>query len=91
MSTYFSPPLTLPTASVPAFIALAGPEDSAREDLSGEAQMGLNKIFEADGALGGDAQILPSRNLRCHRVTPLPEFAGSVPSSLRDNRPFSVV
>ena len=75
MSTYFSAPLSLPTASVPAFIALAGPADSAREDLSGEAQMGLNKILEADGALGGDA----------------PEFAGSVPSSLRDNRPFSVV
>ena len=50
MSTYFSAPLSLPTASVPAFIALAGPEDSAREGLSGEAQMGLDTIFEADGA-----------------------------------------
>ena len=96
MSTYFSAPLSLPTASVPAFIALAGPEESARESLSGEAQIGLDKIFEADGALSGQAPmlartVLPSRNLRCHRVMPLPEFAGSVPSLLRDSRPFSVV
>lgn len=75
MSTYFSAPLTLPTASVPAFIALAGPEDSAREGLSGEAQMGLDTIYEADGALGGDAQILlaPIRE----DSTPLTQFAVS--------------
>lgn len=73
MSTYFSAPLSLPTASVPAFIALAGPTDSAREGLSGEAQMGLDKIFEADGALGGQAQMLlaPIRE----DSTPLTQFA----------------
>ena len=56
MSTYFSAPLSLPTASVPAFIALAGPADSAREGLSTEAQMGLDKIFEADGQLRAQAR-----------------------------------
>ena len=73
MSTYFSAPLTLPTASVPAFIALAGPEDSAREGLSGEAQMGLDTIYEADGALSGQAQMLlaPIRE----DSTPLTQFA----------------
>ena len=75
MSTYFSAPLSLPTASVPAFIALAGPEESARESLSGEAQMGLDKIFEADGALSGQAQTLlaPIRE----DSTPLTQFAVS--------------
>lgn len=73
MSTYFSAPLSLPTASVPAFIALAGPEESAREGLSTKAQMGLDKIFEADGALGGQAQMLlaPIRE----DSTPLTQFA----------------
>ena len=56
MSTYFSAPLSLPTASVPAFIALAGPADSAREGLSGEAQMGLDTIYEADGQLRTQAR-----------------------------------
>ena len=49
MSTFFLSPLTLPIASVPAFIALAGPEESAREGLSGQTQMGLDMIYEADG------------------------------------------
>ena len=40
MSTYFSAPLSLPTASVPAFIALAGPAESARESLSAEGFRG---------------------------------------------------
>ena len=73
MSTYFSAPLSLPTASVPAFIALAGTEESAREGLSTEAQMGLDKIFEADGALSGQAQMLlaPIRE----DSTPLTQFA----------------
>ena len=73
MSTYFSAPLSLPTASVPAFIALAGPEESAREGLSGEAQLGLDKVFEADGALSGQAQMLlaPIRE----DSTPLTQFA----------------
>ena len=44
MSTFFLSPLTLPIASVPAFIALAGPEESAREGLSGQTQMGLDMI-----------------------------------------------
>ena len=56
MSTYFSAPLTLPTASVPTFIALVGPADSAREGLSGQAQMGLDTIFEADGQLRAQAR-----------------------------------
>ena len=73
MSTYFSAPLTLPTASVPAFIALAGTEESAREGLSTEAQMCLDKIFEADCALSGQAQMLlaPIRK----DSTPLTQFA----------------
>ena len=75
MSTYFSAPLSLPTASVPAFIALAGPEESAREGLSGEAQLGLDKVFEADGALSAQAQMLlaPIRE----DSTPLTQFAVS--------------
>ena len=75
MSMYFSAPLSLPTALVPAFIALADPGESAREGLSTEAQMGLDKIFEADGALGGDAQMLlaPIRE----DSTPLTQFAVS--------------
>ncbi|MBS4796217.1 MAG: hypothetical protein KH004_02800, partial [Actinomyces sp. oral taxon 181] len=56
MSTFFLSPLTLPTASVPAFIALAGPEDSAREGFSGQAQMGLDPIYEADGQLRAQAR-----------------------------------
>ena len=73
MSTYVSAPLSLPTASVPAFIALAGPEESAREGLSGEAQLGLDKVFEADGALSAQAQMLlaPIRE----DSTPLTQFA----------------
>lgn len=75
MSTFFLSPLSLPIASVPAFIALAGPEDSAREDLSGQAQMGLDTIYEADGALGGQTQMLlaPIRK----DSTPLTQFAVS--------------
>ena len=75
MSTYFSAPLSLPTASVPAFIALAGPAESARESLSAEAQMGLDKVFEADGTLSGQAQMLlaPIRE----DSTPLTQFAVS--------------
>ena len=75
MSTYFSAPLSLPTASVPAFIALAGPGESTRKGLSTKAQMGLDKIFEADGALGGQTQMLlaPIRK----DSTPLTQFAVS--------------
>ena len=75
MSTYFSAPLSLPTASVPAFIALAGPEESAREGVSTAAQLGLDKVFEADGALSGQAQMLlaPIRE----DSTPLTQFAVS--------------
>ena len=96
MSTFFSAPLSLPTASVPAFIALAGPEESARESLSTEAQIGLDKIFEADGALSGQAQMLlaPIREDSTpltQFVMPLPEFAGSALSLLRDSQPFLVV
>lgn len=56
MSTFFLSPLTLPIASVPAFIALAGPDESAQEGLSGEAQMGLDTIYEADGQLRAQAR-----------------------------------
>ena len=56
MSSFFLSPLTLPIASVPAFIALAGPEDSAREGFSGRAQMGLDTIYEADGQLRAQAR-----------------------------------
>ena len=75
MSTYFSAPLSLPTPLIPAFIALADPEGSAREGISEEAQMGLDKVFEADSALSGQAQMLltPIRK----DSTPLTQFAVS--------------
>ena len=56
MSSFFLSPLTLPIASVPAFIALAGAEESAREGLSGQAQLGLDTIYEADGQLRTQAK-----------------------------------